>query len=306
MDEIIDWVRASAIPITTVEPGNGFADMDRLRQVLVGTRIVALGEATHGTREFFQLKHRLLECCVAELGFTVFGIEASYPECLRVNDYVLHGIGNLSDPLTGMRFWTWDAEEVLELIQWIRNWNRMHEKQVKFYGFDMQFPTEAAQLTLHYIKRVAPELAISSEAALRPLCDDLSAGRFHLFPDAVCATAFASIERFRDSFVSERAMWVAATSELAWRLARLNVNVLNQSAQLRRATSRDATVSRDVAMAENVAAVLGVEGPQAKAVLWVHNRHVARQITRPTDDKDATPTMGLWPPPVSASPRPLS
>ena len=89
MHEAIAWVRANAMPLASVEAGHGFADLEPLRHIIGDARIVSLGEATHGTREFFQLKHRLLEFCVSELGFTIFGIEASYPECLRINDYVL-------------------------------------------------------------------------------------------------------------------------------------------------------------------------------------------------------------------------
>jgi erythromycin esterase len=68
MLETIHWIRASAIPIATVEAGNGFSDLEPLRRVIGDARIVSLGEATHGTREFFQLKHRLLEFCVSVLG----------------------------------------------------------------------------------------------------------------------------------------------------------------------------------------------------------------------------------------------
>jgi erythromycin esterase len=56
------------------------------------------------------LKHRLLEYCVSQLGFRIFGIEARFPESLRVNDYVLHGRGDPTEALAGMRSWTWDTE----------------------------------------------------------------------------------------------------------------------------------------------------------------------------------------------------
>jgi erythromycin esterase len=168
MDQAVSWIRASAVPAAGVEAGMGFADLEPLRGIVGDARIVSLGEATHGTREFFQLKHRLLEFCVSELGFTIFGIEASYPECLRVNDYVRYGMGNSAEALTGTRYWTWDTEEVLSLIEWMRVWNQAHEPQVKFYGFDMQFPTEAALAVLDYLKRVAPDLAATSEEPLWP------------------------------------------------------------------------------------------------------------------------------------------
>ena len=68
-----------------------------------------MGEATHGTHEFFQLKHRMLEFLVERMGFTVFGIEANWPESLAVNDYVLNGNGDPAKALAGFYFWTWNT-----------------------------------------------------------------------------------------------------------------------------------------------------------------------------------------------------
>ena len=69
-EEVVAWLKANAMPLASAEPGSGFGDLAALRDVIGDARIVSLGKATHGTREFFQLKHRLIEYCVAELGFT--------------------------------------------------------------------------------------------------------------------------------------------------------------------------------------------------------------------------------------------
>jgi erythromycin esterase len=277
MDEALRWIRATAIPIATVEAGNGFADLAPLRGFIGDARILSLGEATHGTREFFQLKHRLLEFCVSELGFTIFAIEASYPECLRINDYVLHGTGDPAEALAGTHFWTWDTEEVLALIQWMRAWNQSHEHQIKFYGFDMQYPLEAALGVLDYLRRVAPDLAAASETPLWPISDEFSLDRCHLLPAATRDSALGCIARIREAFGRERAAWVAATGEPAWKAAQLQATVFDQSARFRFFLFAGNGVSRDVAMAENVAALLDAEGVDAKAVLWAHNGHVAKE-----------------------------
>jgi hypothetical protein len=67
--EVVDWFRSAAIPLKTTEPGHGFEDLRPFRELIGDARIVSMGEATHGTREFFQLKHRLLEFLVTEMGF---------------------------------------------------------------------------------------------------------------------------------------------------------------------------------------------------------------------------------------------
>jgi len=88
---ITDWARQHAIRLSTVQAGHGFTDMEPLRSTVGNARIVGLGEATHGTREFFQLKHRMLEFLASEMGFSIFVIEAPQAEADRLNDYVLNG-----------------------------------------------------------------------------------------------------------------------------------------------------------------------------------------------------------------------
>src|SRR5579871_3965553 len=151
--QVAAWVRSHAVKLDTVEAGHGFADMQPLKDVIGNARIVSLGEATHGTREFFQLKHRMLEFLTSEMGFTVFSIEANMPEAYRLNDYVLTGNGDPAQLLKGMYFWTWDTEEVLDMIRWMRQFNASGKGRLQFTGFDMQTPTVALQIARRFVVR---------------------------------------------------------------------------------------------------------------------------------------------------------
>jgi len=104
VDPVVDWIRSHAVLLKTTEAGNGFDDLRPLRALIGQARIVSLGEATHGSREFFQMKHRMLEYLASELGFTIFSIEANMPEAYRLNDYVLEGNGDPAQLLRGMYF----------------------------------------------------------------------------------------------------------------------------------------------------------------------------------------------------------
>jgi erythromycin esterase-like protein len=152
-DPTIDWIRTHAVPLKTPEAGNGFDDMRPLQALIGQARIVSLGEATHGSREFFQLKHRMLEFLASEMGFTIFSIEANLPEAYRLNDYVLEGKGDPAQLLRGMYFWTWDTEEVLAMIRWMRQFNQSGKGRVQFTGFDMQTPTVASSLVRDFTAR---------------------------------------------------------------------------------------------------------------------------------------------------------
>jgi hypothetical protein len=80
----------TTIPLKTVRAGSGSEDLEPLVPILTGRRIVALGEATHGTREFFQMKHRLLEFLVKRLGFRHYGMELSAPDGEQLDQFI-HG-----------------------------------------------------------------------------------------------------------------------------------------------------------------------------------------------------------------------
>jgi erythromycin esterase-like protein len=139
----LDWVRNMAIPLKGPTPGEGYEDLRPLKDLVRNARIVALGEGTHGTSEFFRMKHRILEFLANEMGFTIFSIEANMPEAYRLNDYVLTGLGNPNALLKGLNFWTWNTQEVLDMILWMRNFNQSGKGRIEFTGFDMQTPTLA-------------------------------------------------------------------------------------------------------------------------------------------------------------------
>lgn len=140
LDEAIDWLRGRAHEVSTTEPGAGdFTDLEWLRDAVGDARLVALGEATHGTHEFFAMKLRLLQFLVEELGFTDFAMEASWAEANLVNRFVHTGEGDPHALLKGLGFWTWNTQEVLDLILWIREHNKDAgpERAVSFVGFDV-------------------------------------------------------------------------------------------------------------------------------------------------------------------------
>ena len=179
---VTEWVRGNAIRLTTTEAGHGFQDMEPLKKVVGKARIVSLGEATHGSREFFQLKHRMLEFLATEMGFTIFSIEANMPEAYKLNDFVLKGEGDPATLIKGMYFWTWDTEEVLDMVRWMREFNKSGKGRVEFTGFDMQTPNVALGIVKDFVARVDPEYAVSLKQA----------GELALAPPTVAQADFGS------------------------------------------------------------------------------------------------------------------
>jgi erythromycin esterase len=166
LDEAVDWLRSRAHEVSAAgQRADDFADLEWLRDAVGDARLVALGEATHGTHEFFAMKLRLLQFMVTELRFSAFAIEASWAEANLVNQFVHTGQGDPHALLKGMGFWTWNTQEVIDLILWIRKHNKdaPPEQAVSFFGFDVQYPRMAIENVLEFLGRVDPPARTTAE-----------------------------------------------------------------------------------------------------------------------------------------------
>jgi erythromycin esterase len=275
--QVAAWFKGAAIPLDSTEPASALRDMERLDAVIGDARIVAMGEATHGTREFFQMKHRMFEYLVEKKGFTVFGIEANWPESLLVNDYVLNGSGDAQEALDGLYFWNWNTQEVLELIRWMRKYNEDpgHTKKVKFYGFDMQVAHLAAWNVETYLGKVDPREAKVAAIVFAPVSDAAkereAARKSRVFWDQMEDRLQTLVEHMENG----KKAYVQASSLEAWILARHNLEIVKQAAELYAVDKLGNVTPRDMAMAVNVQWILEQEGPDAKIMLWAHNGHVS-------------------------------
>ena len=287
-DSVKKWLSNNAIPLRTVEAGNGFDDMQPLKKLIGSARIVALGEATHGTREFFQLKHRMLEFLVNEMGFTVFGMEATMLEAFDVNEYVLTGRGDPEKALSGLYSGFWNTEEILEMIKWMRRYNAdlLHTKKIKFYGFDdgsQDFPTSprAVKVILEYLHKVDPKQAARSEKVLAVLSNPLTSSNFWDLSREKKESVAAEISTILRLLDERKLDYCNGRSIIEWTIVKQHACILQQiiESELVPLDSEKNIYAflakRDSAMAENIRWILDNEGPGAKMVVWAHNGHVA-------------------------------
>ncbi|MBL1099198.1 erythromycin esterase family protein [Streptomyces coffeae] len=133
----------AALPLRSTAPSGPTSDLRPLGRMVSDAKIVGLGEATHGSHEFFTMKHRVLRYLVRERGFRTFALEAPWSTGQRLDAYVLRGEG---DPRRIMReefqnsYREWNNREYLSLLTWMRNYNRAHPGDpVHFMGNDFGY-----------------------------------------------------------------------------------------------------------------------------------------------------------------------
>jgi erythromycin esterase-like protein len=155
-----DLVRDSAHALTGASK-----DYDPLLEFIGDARFVLLGEASHGTHEFYRQRAQITKRLVLEKGFTAVAVEADWPDACRVNRYV-HGVSVDSEAIEALsgfkRFpaWMWRNADVLDLVGWLRSYNDSltgDATKTGFYGLDLYSLHASIEAVLNYLEKVDPE-----------------------------------------------------------------------------------------------------------------------------------------------------
>lgn len=156
-------IERAAHPLRSTDPGGSTKDLRPMGRMVGGASVVGLGEATHGSHEFFTMKDRVFRYLVEEKGFRTFAQEVSWTTGLRFDAYVRGGEGDVRELVHKELAKTpWDTQEYVELLTWMRAYNDKHpHRQVRFMGNDLNYPEIGAELfegVEDYVRAHEPEL----------------------------------------------------------------------------------------------------------------------------------------------------
>ena len=276
--EIASWLDEQARPFDGTHLALPHQDIEFLRDVVGDARIVALGENTHGTRDFFEMKARILRFLVEEMGFNTFAMEATWPESRRLDRYVRTGEGDAKELLSGLYFFTWNTESVLEMIEWMRDHNEAGG-DLGFHGFDMQYPGMALHNVREYVRQVDPRAADAMSERLDCLTSfandharNWPEPRYSSQTDAYRTACGAALGEARGLLLANREAYEAAAGPDAFEVA---IQSLRVAVQYHLLFTGEQT--RDESMAENTEWISRRIGPEGRVVLWAHNYHVSTQ-----------------------------
>jgi erythromycin esterase-like protein/hypoxanthine phosphoribosyltransferase len=284
----LDTIRKAARPLTGAD-----RDYDPLIELIGESRFVLIGEASHGTHEFYRERARITQRLIEKKGFTAVAVEADWPDAYRVNRYV-RGAGDDVDAAEALsdfrRFprWMWRNTVVVDFVEWLRTHNDTVSpaaRKAGFYGLDLYSLHASMKAVIQYLERVDPEAA--QRARARYACFD------HFGPDPQVYGFIAATDRSkscRDEVVSQLVELRRRVAEYAWRDDRIaedelfyaeqNARLVKNAEEYYRSMFFEDVSSwnlRDSHMVETLDALvahLNRQGGQAKVVVWAHNSHL--------------------------------
>ncbi|MEM7101476.1 MAG: erythromycin esterase family protein [Bacteroidota bacterium] len=273
----IDQLNTTVVPIVSGDPNLGHEELEVL-DFLGDVRVVGLGEATHGTREFFQMKDRIFRYLVEVHGFQAFVFEMDVAEAMLFNDYIQ---GRVTPPLEVlmndyMLFWTWNTQEVFDLLEWMKGYNDavVDGQKLSFFGSDCQFTTYNADFLVNRLSAYDPDFADSINARLwnyRQISNGYYQGQAE--PEDPIE---AELSEAYNLIVEKEAEIIAALSERDYEEILLLATHLEQTRKTMWGNTFELGVNyRDLYMADNTTWVANFLGDASKIAVWAHNFHVS-------------------------------
>ena len=264
------------------------ADLAPLLARIGSARVVAIGEATHGTSEFYRMRARITRELIERKGFDVVAVEADWPDAARLDRHVRRlPDGTGERPFTRFPTWMWRNDEVAEFLGWLRTWNdgvKDPARRVAFSGLDLYSLHASMNAVVHYLEGVDPEAAAIARrryGCLAPWEDDphaygqaAASGRYGSCEDAVVTMLGELLQRRLDLSAKDGERFFDAAQ---------NARLVANAEEYYRSSFQGRISSwnlRDEHMFETLQALLAHRGPGSKAVVWAHNSHVG--------DADAT------------------
>lgn len=273
---------------------NGSAgDYDALLERIGDARLVLLGEATHGTHEFYRERERITRRLIQEKGFCAIAVEADWPDAQRVNRWV-HGEGGDLDAADALadfgRFpsWMWRNTDVVRLVEWLREHNDAAadagRAKVGFYGLDLYSLHSSMKAVLRYLERVDPRAAetarrrfacfeqfgadarlygLMAGSGLADSCEEEVVRQLVELERKACSRPYASASAEDELFIAEQNARVVRNAERYYR-----------SMFLSRESSWNLRDRHMMETLDELDAHLGRPDAPAKIVVWAHNSHV--------------------------------
>lgn len=278
LKRLSELIRAAAEPLPPIDD----AGLGQMFERFGRGRIVGLGEASHGTSEFYLARAAMTKHLIEHQGFTIVAVEADWPDAAVFDRFVRGKPPGRDADQAFARFptWMWRNAEVAEFLGWLRDHNRgrSREQQAGFYGLDLYSLNASIRAVIDYLDRVDPKAA--KVARRRYGCLTPWQDKPHRYGSAAKQQGLAPCENAVVAILRDllaRQLRCSMEGDDASFDATENARLVRDAERYYRAMyygSAESWNLRDRHMAETLDRLLDAAGPESKAVIWAHNSHI--------------------------------
>lgn len=281
----VDTKERIALLKHSATPLENNADLDPLMDCIGEAKYVLLGEASHGTHEYYTWRARITQRLIQEKGFSFIAVEGDWPDCYRLNRYAKgyqeagNDIYSILSEFNRWPTWMWANWEVAAFIDWLKNYNERFsaDKRIGFYGLDVYSFRESMESIIQYLEKndaEALKVAQKAMACYDPYSKDegQTYARASAFVPELCEKEIldllTTIIKKAENYNSDPENGMSTEQ---------NAHVARNAEKYYRAMIRNGVASwniRDHHMVSTLERLMKYHGPEAKTIIWEHNTHI--------------------------------
>ncbi|MBP1804808.1 erythromycin esterase family protein [Rubellimicrobium aerolatum] len=275
MTDLSARIRDAAVPLPDPSDPAFGATFDRY----ASARVVLLGEASHGTSEFYRARAAITRRLIERHGFDVVAVEADWPDAAAIDRQIraLPPRDGAEPPFQRFPTWMWRNADVAAFLRWLRDWNRDRapERQTGFFGLDIYNMSGSIGAVLAYLDEVDPEAAgVAREryGCLHPWAEEPARYGRAVLTEGYRRCEKAVVQQWRD--LLEKRLAYGPEDFLD---AERNASLIASAERYYRIMYHGDEESwnlRDTHMFETLQSILDARGPRSRAVVWAHNSHI--------------------------------
>ena len=273
-----ELIRASGEPLAHIDDERFASMFDRFAEA----RVVLLGEASHGTSEFYRARAEITKRLIARHGFNIVAVEADWPDAASIDRYVRHREKREGEDRAFDRFptWMWRNREVDDFIGWMRRHNerRDYAEMAGFYGLDLYNLSGSMRAVVDFLEQEDPQaakLARKHYGCLEPWAENPARYGAIALSEGYARCEVGVLQMLRE--LGTRNFNCLSEECDEWLDAAANARLVKNAEAYYRVMYHGAAESwnlRDTHMFETLCQLLDAKGPSSKAIVWAHNSHI--------------------------------
>ncbi len=279
MTQILNDYAKALMKITS--PLKSEADLSPLIDQISQSKIVMLGESTHGTNEFYRWRNFISRELIAKHGFNFVAVEGDWPPCQALSQFVTHqteedSLGSLAH-FTRWPTWMWANTEIQDFIEWMRTHNADMRKEVTFHGLDVYSLFESIDEVIKSLRKVSPAIAQKAQHFYSCLAaysqDEMSYARsLFKIPEGCQQEVINALDLIMNSKLLDHGVHKNEIFDVTQ-----NAKIIRNAEKYYRSmlfSDENSWNVRDQHMMETLENLFEHHGPHAKGIIWAHNTHV--------------------------------
>jgi erythromycin esterase len=268
--KFVNWLNQNLVDLDNFDK----LQNNKIDSILKTKTIIGLGECVHASKTINKVRFDLSKHLIENSEFSVVAFEIAFNTGLKINEYITNGTGDIKQIISKSHFFN-DSAELLDFIEWLREYNSKNNKEIHFYGFDIQSNLDINSELISYFKIVDNSVVIHIKL-LKSIFEKNEMIKFGDYSQMLQDSVFSLLKLSIQKMEKNKTKYILEKGYLNYAYNLKKLNIISQYMNMLNSGYAQSLQIRDSCNAELIKWIKDFEGEQSKLILFAHNGHLGK------------------------------